>query len=64
MFLGLRLSRRCSSERFPYGLERAEDLAGVGIAFVIWASAVFAGTESIRKLLEHGHTTDARQPIA
>jgi cation diffusion facilitator family transporter len=37
-------------------MERAEDLAGVGIAVVIWASAVFAGYESIRKLIEHGHT--------
>src|ERR1700728_1079019 len=39
-------------------LERAEDLAGIGIAVVIWASALFAGAESVRKLIEHGHTTD------
>jgi cation diffusion facilitator family transporter len=38
-------------------LERAEDLAGIGIAVVIWASAAFAGFESIRKLIEHGHTS-------
>ena len=38
--------------------ERAEDLAGIGIAIVIWASAAFAGVESVRKLIEHGHTTD------
>jgi cation diffusion facilitator family transporter len=38
-------------------MERAEDLAGIGIAVVIWASAAFAGFESIRKLIEHGHTT-------
>lgn len=42
------------TERYPYGLERAEDLAGVGIAVVIWASAAFAGFESIRKLIDHG----------
>ena len=57
VFLGFRLSRRPATERYPYGLERAEDLAGIGIAVVIWASAAFAGYESIRKLLGHGPTT-------
>ena len=50
VFLGFRLSRKGPTERYPYGLDRAEDLAGVGIAIVIWASAAFAGYESIRKL--------------
>lgn len=58
VFLGFRLSKRPASERYPYGLERAEDLAGIGIAVVVWASAAFAGFESVRKLIEHGHTTD------
>jgi cation diffusion facilitator family transporter len=57
VFLGFRLSRRPPTERYPYGLERAEDLAGIGIAVVIWASALFAGAESIRKLISHGPTT-------
>jgi cation diffusion facilitator family transporter len=57
VFLGFRLSRRGPTERYPYGLDRAEDLAGVGIAVVIWASAAFAGYESVRKLLEHGSTS-------
>ena len=57
VFLGFRLSRRPPTERYTYGLERAEDLAGIGIAIVIWASAAFAGFESIRKLIDHGHTT-------
>jgi cation diffusion facilitator family transporter len=57
VFLGFRLSRRPPTEKYPYGLERAEDLAGVGIAIVVWASAAFAGYESIRKLIEHGHTS-------
>jgi cation diffusion facilitator family transporter len=56
VFLGFRLSRRGPTERYPYGLDRAEDLAGVGIAVVIWASAAFAGAESVRKLLAHGTT--------
>ena len=64
VFLGFRLSRRPPTDRYPYGLERAEDLAGIGIAVVIWISAAFAGAESIRKLLEHGHTTHLSAGIA
>jgi cation diffusion facilitator family transporter len=64
VFLGFRLSRRPPTERYPYGLERAEDLAGIGIAVVIWASAAFAGLESIRKLIEHGHTAHVGAGIA
>ena len=64
VFLGFRLSRRPPTERYTYGLERAEDLAGIGIAIVIWASAAFAGFESIRKLIDHGHTTHVGVGIA
>ena len=64
VFLGFRLSRRPPTEKYPYGLERAEDLAGVGIAVVIWASAAFAGYESVRKLIEHGHTSNVGLGIA
>lgn len=64
VFLGFRLSRRAPTEKYPYGMERAEDLAGVGIAVVIWASAAFAGYESIRKLIGHGHTVFVGAGIA
>ena len=64
VFLGFRLSRRPPTEKYPYGMERAEDLAGVGIAVVIWASAAFAGYESVRKLIEHGHTSHLAAGIA
>ncbi len=57
VFLGFRVSRKGPTERYPYGLDRAEDLAGIGIAVVIWASAAFAGYESIRKLIGHGATS-------
>jgi cation diffusion facilitator family transporter len=57
VFLGFRASKKAPTDRYPYGYERAEDLAGVGIAIVIWASAVFAGVESVRKLIDHGHTS-------
>jgi cation diffusion facilitator family transporter len=46
VFLGFRFSRRPPTERYPYGLERAEDLAGIGIAVVIWVSAAFAGSRA------------------
>jgi cation diffusion facilitator family transporter len=57
VFIGFRVSRKGPTERFPYGLDRAEDLAGIGIAVVIWASALFAGYESVRKLVNHGPTS-------
>ncbi len=64
VFLGFRISRRAATERYPYGYDRAEDLAGVGIAVVIWASAVLAGIESVHKLLEHGTTSHVGWGIA
>jgi cation diffusion facilitator family transporter len=64
VFLGYWLSRRPPTERYPYGLERAEDLARIGIAVVIWASAAFAGYESVRKLIEHGTTSHLGWGIA
>jgi cation diffusion facilitator family transporter len=56
MFLGFRISKRPPSRAYPYGYERAEDLAGLGIALVIWASAVFAAYESYEKLISHAGT--------
>jgi cation diffusion facilitator family transporter len=64
VFLGFRISRHAASERYPYGLERAEDLAGLGVAVVIWASAVFAGIQSIHKLLAHQGTSHITAGIA
>jgi len=62
--LGFRISRHVASERYPYGLERAEDLAGLGVALVIWGSAVFAGVESVHKLLAHQGTSHVGAGIA
>jgi cation diffusion facilitator family transporter len=56
VFLGFRISKRPPSPRYPYGLNRAEDLAGLGVALVIWFSAGIAGYESYRKLVDHGET--------
>lgn len=64
VFWGFRVSRKRPNDRYPYGYDRAEDLAGLGIAMVIWASAAFAGIESVRKLLGHDHTTGVSVGIA
>ncbi len=53
VFLGFKVSQRAASRQFPYGFERAEDLAGLGVALVIWSSAVFAGHQSYEKLVSH-----------
>jgi cation diffusion facilitator family transporter len=57
VFLGFRVSKRPASARFSYGYERAEDVAGLGVALVIWGSAVFAGVESYLKFVHHSGTT-------
>ena len=44
--------RRAANRRYTYGYGRAEDLAGVFIVVMIAASAVFAGYEAIRRLLD------------
>src|SRR5260221_7222684 len=46
VFVGLWVSKRKPTTTYPYGYERAQDLAGLGIALVIWSSAVFPGYES------------------
>jgi cation diffusion facilitator family transporter len=58
LFIGFRASRKRATNRYTYGYERAEDLAGIGIALVIWASAAFAGYESVHKLVHNTGTHD------
>jgi cation diffusion facilitator family transporter len=57
VFLGFRISKRKPTRAYPYGYERAEDLAGLGVALFIWGSAAFAGVESYFKLVGNGGTT-------
>jgi cation diffusion facilitator family transporter len=57
VWLGFRISRKPATPSHPYGYDRAEDLAGLGVALVIWASAAFAAVASYHKLVEHGRTT-------
>lgn len=46
------LGRRRPNSRFTYGYGRAEDLAGIFIVVMIAASAILAGYESVRRLLD------------
>ncbi|WP_240137151.1 cation diffusion facilitator family transporter [Streptomyces sp. MUM 178J] len=46
------LGRRAATRRYTYGFGRAEDLAGVFVVLVIAASALFAGYEAVRRLVE------------
>ena len=57
VFLGFWVSKKAATCAYPYGYERAEDLAGLGVALVIWASAAFAGYQSYEKLFHHTPTT-------
>jgi cation diffusion facilitator family transporter len=56
VFVGFRASRKAANDRYTYGYERTEDLAGVGIVVVIVASGIFAALESVDKLVRHGAT--------
>ena len=46
------LARRPPTKRYPYGLHRSEDLAGLVIILIIALSALVAGYESVRRLLD------------
>ena len=51
LLIAFRLGRMLPSRRYPYGLHRAEDLAGVVIVLMIVASAVFAAVEALDRLV-------------
>lgn len=51
LLIAFRLGRRPPSRRYPYGLHRAEDLAGVTIVLMILASAILAGAAAFDRLL-------------
>ena len=52
LLIAFRLARKPPNARYPYGYHRAEDLAGVVIVAMIFLSAVFAGMEAVRRLLD------------
>jgi len=51
LWIAFMLIRLRPTKRFPFGLGRAEDLAGVVIVLTILASAVVAGYESVQRLI-------------
>jgi cation diffusion facilitator family transporter len=64
LWIAFVLGRRAASRRYTYGYGRAEDLAGVFIVAMITLSAVLAGYESIRRLLDPQPITNVGVVIA
>ena len=64
VYFGFAMSKRAATPRYPYGYQRAEDLAGLGVALVIWVSALFAGYESVLKLISGTGTRNLTLGIA
>lgn len=52
LWIAFVVGRRAATRRYTYGYGRAEDLAGVFIVAMIALSALVAGYESIRRLLD------------
>lgn len=52
LWIAFVLARRKPSKRFPYGLGRVEDLAGILIVLIILFSAVVAGWQAIDRLID------------
>ncbi len=52
LWIAFALAGRAASRRYPYGLGRVEDLAGLFIVAVIAVSAVVAAVQSIARLIE------------
>ncbi|WP_305094586.1 cation diffusion facilitator family transporter [Prescottella sp. R16] len=52
LWIAFALGRRAATRRFTYGYGRAEDLAGLFVLAMIALSAVIAGIESVRRLID------------
>ncbi|MEO5832486.1 MAG: cation diffusion facilitator family transporter, partial [Nakamurella sp.] len=52
LWIAFVLARRAATRRFTYGYGRAEDLAGLFIVAMIALSAIIAGYESVRRLID------------
>lgn len=51
LLIAFRLGRRAATRRYTYGYRRAEDVAGLFVVLLIFASAVLAAWESIHRLI-------------
>ena len=52
LWIAFVLARKAATHRYTYGFGRAEDLAGLFVVAMIALSAVVAGYESVRRLIE------------
>jgi len=57
VWFGLKLSQRRFSERFPYGLYRAETLAFLAVSIVVMVSGAEILMESFKRILSSPHLT-------
>ncbi|MCW2840961.1 MAG: hypothetical protein JWR55_2444 [Aeromicrobium sp.] len=64
LWIAFVLVRRPPTQRFTYGLGRVEDVAGLFIVLMIALSAVVAGYESIRRLIEPRDITNVGVVLA
>lgn len=58
LWIAFSLTKRPPSRRFTYGYGRAEDVAGVIIVVMIFASSVVAAIESIAKIIHPTHVAN------
>ncbi|HVE31026.1 MAG TPA: cation diffusion facilitator family transporter, partial [Mycobacteriales bacterium] len=58
LWVAFAIGRRARTRRYTYGYGRAEDLAGLFIVAVIALSAVVAGYESVRRLVDQRPVTN------
>ncbi len=52
LWIAFAIGRRAATRRYTYGFGRAEDLAGLFVVAMIGLSALIAGWESIRRLID------------
>lgn len=52
LWIAFALGRRAATKRYTYGLGRAEDLAGLFVLLMISLSAVVAGYQAVRRLID------------
>ena len=52
LWIAFVLGRRAASKRYTYGLGRAEDLAGLFVVLMIALSAIVAGYQAVRRLID------------
>ena len=52
LWIAFVLGRRAATKRYTYGLGRAEDLAGLFVLLMITASAILAGYQAVRRLID------------